>query len=187
MEMEAVINVPGLDSWDAARERFARILNTQLEIPDTVLRRAMVDSTFAHRLLVSRRNARFLEVLFNDPRNDRYVPVEPETAPAARERSNLGLLTKVTRSLAAWGAAGFSHVEGAAYERRMAACAACPHFTASPRKLVYRLARAAAQEKAVCSLCGCISRNKARMSTESCPGAHPTRPGLTRWGEPKRN
>jgi hypothetical protein len=83
-------------------------------------------------------------------------------------------------------------VDEATLQRRESACLACPHLSA-PRRLVQKLAglgSAAADRTGartgdrVCSECGCNVGKKMKLPTEACPVAHPTLPGLNRWGEP---
>ena len=83
----------------------------------------------------------------------------------------------VAKSLAAWGATGFTHVDEAAFSRRVSACRSCPHAKQAPETLAYRLAGAGKADPSMCGLCGCPIQRKARMSTESCPGEHPDKPG----------
>jgi hypothetical protein len=197
MRADDLTDAAEVSSWAEARERFAQIIGFKKEIPETVLRRAMFDSSFAHRLLVSRNSAEFLEVLINDPRNAAYAappaPIDAQPAPEISaepaengEPSNLALLSTAAKSLALWGATGFTHVKQEVYARRIAACQACPNLTAPPDKLAYRLAGGGKADRSICRLCGCFVRNKARMSTEACPAEHPDKPGYTRWDEVRK-
>ncbi|MBV9931265.1 MAG: hypothetical protein JO013_10010 [Alphaproteobacteria bacterium] len=178
---------PALSSWDEAQARFGDILGVGRPLPAAVLRRAMVDSTFAHRLLVSRNAPGFLNALLDDPANAKYAPPEsPAEVEEARDESGFALLGKAALSLARWGATGFTHADAETQERRLDACASCPNLRQPPSTLAYRLAGGSG-EKGVCGLCGCPVQRKARMSTEACPDRHPERPGYTRWGEPARS
>jgi hypothetical protein len=175
-------------SWAEARARFAQILGVQGELPEAVLRRAMVDQTFAYRLMISRNAPKFLAALINDPGNARYEP-PPQPGVTSDDASpdgasSFALLGKAARSLARWGAAGFSHVSDDTFKRRLEACSACPHLTHPPDRLAYRLVGANRAERSACGKCGCLVHTKARMSTEACPVEHPERTGFTRWNEP---
>jgi hypothetical protein len=178
-------------SWDEAQSDFADILGVDRELPPAVLRRAMLDSNFAHRLLVSRRAPGFLNALIEDPANARFSPPDfpmPDVpAGEAASASNVELLGRAARSLAKWAAAGFTHADEATRSRRLAACQACPHAVREPQQFAYRLAGGGSRDTGVCGLCGCPVARKARMSTEACPAADPEQPGLTRWGEPMRS
>jgi hypothetical protein len=179
-----------LADWGEAQARFAEMLGVDRPLPPGVLRRAMVDSRFAHRLLVSRHAPGFLTALIDDPANERFAPPEEAPADVAEEEeapaSNLALLGRAARSLALWGKAGFTHADEATQAHRLAACAACPHARRAPETLAYRLAGGSGSDKGICGLCGCPVARKARMSTESCPGEHPEKAGHTRWDEPVR-
>lgn len=179
---------PALSDWDEAQARFGDILGVGRPLPAAVLRRAMFDSTFAHRLLVSRNAPGFLNALLDDPANAKYAPPDvpaPEAPGEAPAASNLALLGRAARSLAKWGATGFTHADAETQSRRLEACGSCPHATQPPATLAYRLA-GGGKGQGVCGLCGCPLARKARMSTEACPGEHPDRPGYTRWGDPVR-
>jgi hypothetical protein len=169
--------------WNEIRARFAQIFAGSPEIPDAVIRRALVDSTFEHRLLVSRNAPKFLAALFKDPGNARYE-VAAAADPAGAPPSNLQLIGSAAKALAAWSATGFSRVEPDVLERRLAACQACPNLM-EPKRLLQQIAGAARSGASVCGLCGCPVRRKARLPSEACPAAHPTKPGVTRWDEPR--
>jgi hypothetical protein len=191
-------------NWHEAAGKFAEILGLDAALPEAVLRRAVVDSNFAHRLLVSRNAPRMLAALIADPANKRFgapderpeealqpalaplappgAPELPLSNPASNPVSNLALFGKATSALARWATTGFTHVDAAALERRLSACAACPHAQAAPDSLAYRAA--GARGAGVCGLCGCPIARKARMSSEACPGVHPDDTAMTRWGEP---
>ena len=179
---------PALSNWAEARERFADVLGVDWPLPESVLRRAMLDSNFAHRLLVSRHAPGFLAALIDDPANAKFAPPDalaPGGAEEAAPASSLALLGRAAKSLAKWGAAGFTHADEATQEKRLSACGSCPHARQPPATLAYRMA-GGGKDRGVCGLCGCPIARKARMSTESCPGEHPEKPGYTRWDEPVR-
>lgn len=193
--LEGADRAPGLDpaplapaSWAEAQARFGDILGVGRELPPAVLRRAMLDSNFAHRLLVSRRAPGFLNALIEDPANARFAPPDislPDAAAVeAAPASNMELLGRAARSLAQWAAAGFTHADEATQSRRLAACGSCPHAREAPLRFAYLLAGGGSRDAGVCGLCGCPVARKARMSTETCPGEHPEKPGYTRWDEP---
>lgn len=172
---------PALSGWNDACARFRAIFG--LDAPPAVIQRAIADAEFEYRLLVSKDNPKYLRALFADPANERYEP-PAGAAPAPARRSDVELIGRAAKALAAWGASGFTTVDAETYARRTAACEACPHLRAAENRLVYRLTGTDSKKRAVCDLCGCQVQRKARMATESCPGAHPEDPSLTRWGEP---
>lgn len=198
MSAASLAREPAPQGWSEATEQFAAILGVDTALPEAVLRRAVVDSTFAHRLLVSRNAPRMLAALIADPANRRFdrratehadasPPAQPDAeSPAASgvpgQPSSLALLGKATTALARWAATGFTHADAATLERRLSACSACPNLQAAPDSLAYRAT--GARGAGVCGLCGCPVERKARMSTENCPGAHPDNPAMTRWGDP---
>ena len=171
-------NIDGTESWDELRERFGKVLGLDSPVPAAVMRRAMADSIFAHRLLTSRNSRGFLDSLMRDPRNRAYDVAEPPT-----ELSNRELIGKAAKALVSWGKSGFSQVDQETYTRRIDACHGCPNLGEPGNQLVYKLRRKS-EDSRVCKLCGCVAARKARLPTESCPAAHPTEPGLSRWGEP---
>ncbi|MEP5622836.1 MAG: hypothetical protein ABJP82_09685, partial [Hyphomicrobiales bacterium] len=179
-----------LQDWGEARERFAEILGVRSDLPDGVLQRAMVDTNFAHRLMVSRNAPGFLKALIGDPENTKYASQSKAMEAVSVQEGNMSefssvaLLGRAAKSLAKWGATGFTHTSEPDYAHRLETCQSCPHSTAIPDKLVYRMAGVKREtNQRTCNLCGCPVQRKARMSTESCPGEHPDRPGFTRWGD----
>lgn len=180
----------GAAGWAEARQRFAQILGMTQELPAAVLHRAMMDSVFAHRLLVSRNAPNFLDALISDPNNAKFAPLPAEQSLPEEEQpassSTLTLLGRAAKSLAIWGATGFTHVDEEVFSRRLNACLSCPHLREAPQTLAYRLAGTGKDEPGACGLCGCPVQRKARMSTEACPGQHPGKPGYTRWDEPRK-
>jgi len=179
----------GVAGWAEARQRLAQILGVTRELPSAVLHRAMMDSVFAHRLLVSRNAPNFLDALINDPNNAKFAQLAAEETreqEQAAPSSTLALLGRAAKSLAIWGATGFTHVDEAVFSRRVSACVSCPHLQKAPETLAYRLAGATKGDPGACGLCGCPVQRKARMSTEACPGHHPDKPGYTRWDEPRK-
>lgn len=156
-------------------EEMAAILGVDEPVTEEVLHAAVSDSTYAHNLLVCRGNAEYLEYLLANP---------------PRIKSNgfdtLTLLRRATESLVTWARTGFSTVDEPTYRKRLEACSQCPklHTPPSNRKLLYRIAGVAANDRSVCTMCGCVVTVKARRLTDTCPALDPERPGLNRWGEP---
>ena len=183
--MSESLEIKGTEDWEELRAKFSKFLGLNKPVTTGVMRRAMVDSNFAHRLLISRNSQGFLEALMSDPKN-RLYELHEDAATEAPQRSNLKLVGSMTKSLLRWSKAGFTHVDEEIYQQRTSTCKACPHLVEAPNNLVYKIRLTRKEDTKVCNLCGCIAARKARLSTETCPGAHPTQPGINRWGEPLR-
>jgi hypothetical protein len=85
-----------------------------------------------------------------------------------------------------WATSGFGLVDKETYSRRWNACLECPHLTDSPNSKIYGIVNLLSNERRICSLCGCVAKQKARLVTESCPSISPFDMLLTRWSEPKK-
>jgi hypothetical protein len=165
--------------------RLGEALGLENPVPMAVLRRAIDDPGFAADLITCRNTPAFLAALFDDRRTRAYAP-----AAEAKPASTLALAAKAAAALTRWGRAGFSIVDEATLARRERACLACPNL-GEPRSLLQKLVPAGAADGRtgqhlggkICTLCGCIAGKKIRLPTEACPDAHPTRAGVTRWGE----
>lgn len=196
--MEELENV---ESWEEMRERFGRLLGMEGPAPASILRRALVDKKFSYYLMTCREHPGMLKVLLGDPRNKEYErqgegvekragrpekSVEAAAVPAAViERSNIALASQAAGALWRWGKSGFAQVDAATFERRFAACQACPHLVEPTEKLVYKLTLSRRSDRRVCNACGCVAARKAHLPTESCPVADPRDASLNRWGEPR--
>ncbi|SDA19779.1 hypothetical protein SAMN05216315_11240 [Nitrosospira sp. Nsp18] len=145
-------------------------------VSEAVLKAALADSTYANHLLVCRGAPQFLAHLLANP---------PEIA-ATESLSTTTLLVNAGESLARWVKTGFSTVSEDTYRNRLQLCSACPNLTAPPehQRTLYAIAGAAADERSVCSKCGCVASVKARRPSDTCPEPHPDRPGFNRWNEP---
>ncbi len=186
------------ESWDELRAQLGEQLDLAGPVPNAVLRRAMVDATFAHRLLVSRGSPAFLAALIEDPVNRRFETVdaasvqEPMAPPGdppnghaadAPAPGNPELARRAAAALMAWGKAGFTHVDADVYAARLAACEACPQLREPPDRLAYKVRARRNADMRLCGLCGCVVARKARMATETCPGVDPDDPSRNRWGQ----
>jgi hypothetical protein len=160
---------------------FGTFLGLDGPVSEDVFVGAMQDPVYARNLIISRSAPAFLKVLLDKP---------PQQKPAAgqAEKTNVELLAKAARSLWNWTRSGMETVSDETYRRRLDRCAVCPHHTTAPNRAIYNLGAAFmddTQERRICTLCGCVTANKARMATENCPSEDPHRPDFTRWGEPK--
>lgn len=172
--------------WDQARAAAADYVGLPVPLPAAALRRAMIDDRFCFVLLAFRGNLPRLGELVNHPDNRAYELRGDDEAPAPQPegRSTAGLVIEAGKALNRWASSGFRTVDEQTYERRSAACSACPELTEPPVKWVYKVALAKASDDRVCGACGCVASRKARLVTERCPRRDPGRPELSRWGEP---
>lgn len=155
---------------------------------------AIIDNpTYATELFTARGASVFRDHLLAHPQCRRQIRTGKTDATTAQkatvnELSNAALLAKAAHSFLVWGRGGFKTADDALFQQRMAACEACPHHTATPDKLAYKLAAALSgnANRKICGLCGCVTGKKARLRDERCPGPHPKRPGYSRWGDALR-
>ena len=179
------ISVMDQQLQDKCRE-FSEILGLNEPVSPEVLQAATEDETYAHNLLVCRKEPAFLNYLLANPPKLRS---SPELLP--QDKTNLELISKASQTLLKWAQTGFSVVDDETLERRENACLACPHLS-EPQKLVQKIipSKEINQKigqrtgKKVCNLCGCNVSKKIRLPSESCPDKHPTQAAMTRWREP---
>jgi hypothetical protein len=150
---------------------FARSLGLKAPVSLAVLQAAMQDESYAHNLRVSSRTPALLKMLLAKP---------PDVRAAGVRFTNAQLAGKALEAVGRWAKSGFSVVDAATLQRRREACDACPRRSPAPDQLAYKLTPGAGD---VCAMCGCRIDAKIRLPSESCPDRHPTREGLTRWGE----
>lgn len=153
-------------------------------VSEAVLLAALDNKTYAQRLLDNRFNAGPLYDLLNNP------PISLYSASSAAQ-TNAQLVAKAGKALLRWGFSGFATVSAEVMKTREDACLACPKLTVPARTLQKITASAAVGQKPgqrtgnkICSMCGCVIRNKIRLSTETCPQENPETPGMNLWGEP---
>ncbi|WP_460060531.1 hypothetical protein [Streptomyces sp. YKOK-I1] len=178
--------------WEQARAAAGEYVGLPSPLPAPALRRAMVEDTYCFVLLAFRGNQSQLRELVDHPDNRPYELPEDSAPGATTEvaatetanRSTAGLVVEAGKALNRWAAAGFRTVDPETYERRTAACAACPELTEPPVKWVYKVVMAKGSDDRVCGACGCVASRKARLVSEQCPRRDPAEPELTRWGEP---
>lgn len=85
--------------------------------------------------------------------------------------------------MAGWSRIGFTQVSAEVYERRGAACLACPNLVEPPPPR-YPLRSVPNEDLRVCKVCGAVASRMARLPTENCPAEEPGKKGLSLWGEP---
>lgn len=178
-------------SVDELRERMAEVLGLPHPVEERATLACVVYPDYARRLLAARGQPDMLEYLLTAaPKIDRQHPRFRPTAESAEQAdgarlSSARLVTEASKSLLRWAASGFTPVDEATYERRLAACRRCEHLRKPDDRLLYRIATAFDASKSVCGLCGCVVAKKARVPHEACPCAAPDDAGKTRWGEPR--
>ncbi len=164
------------NSIEQQRAEMGATLGLSEPVSEAVLKAALADATYAKNLLVCRGAPQFLQHLLANP-------------PAIVEKQNLStasLLLNAGESLARWAKTGFSTVSEETYNHRMQQCSGCPNLSLPPehQQTLYAIAGAAADQRSVCSKCGCVASVKARRPSDTCPDPHPDRPGFNRWNEP---
>jgi hypothetical protein len=179
-------------SWEEIRSGFGRFLGVDAPLTDAVIRRAMADDRFAHYLLITRGQPATMRMLLEDPSNAQYAGPDASSAsdPALVDvdptpqtsQGSVALIAKATGAFARWARQGFTRVEPEEFDRRYAACQACPHLTDPSDAAVYKIA-APRDDRRICGACGCFVVWKARRTSERCPAADPSRPDVNRWGQ----
>lgn len=165
-------------SLEHQRMEMAAILGLDEPVSEEVLLAAVADSTYAHNLLVSREEPIFLNQLLAHP-----PPTQPIKDPTAF--GTAVLVHRAAQSILRWAKTGFSTVSNRVYNKRLSACSQCPNHIMPPEQqlTIYKLAGAKANEKTVCSQCGCVTKVKAFRTNDTCPVKHPEIPGINRWDE----
>lgn len=171
----------------AMRLQLAGMLGLDEPVVAEVLERARSDDRYAGYLLRSRGHPELLDMLLaaaSGPAAGRSPP--SADAPPSAELSNAELLKKAGGAVLKWASGGFQRLDPTILERRLAACAACPHLREPPDRLLYKVALSPRSDQRVCGACGCTASRKASLPGEACPVEDPDRPGRTRWREPLR-
>ncbi|MEL7222195.1 MAG: hypothetical protein AAGJ93_12805 [Bacteroidota bacterium] len=178
--MNELLKVQPTDTKEQLCQRLSAYLGLNKPVPEAVLLRTLAEPIFAKRLLAARNNLRLLLPLLNDDINERFK----------LKSSNLELIRKATAAFIKWGKSGFTIVDQDTLRRRETACLDCPHTGLSERFLQKMVARQKVTGvpgkrlgASICKLCNCVLDKKIKLSTESCPDAHPELKGQTRWGE----
>lgn len=168
-----------LNNWNEIQIKFGEIINVKGTVPVSVINRAFADDRFAFYLVLTKDSPDLQKQLFEDSKNREFEEKKFEEI-----FSNKKILAKASGALFKWAKAGFTQVDDATFERRMAACKSCPHLKQPPAKTVYKISKLTGGDQSVCGLCSCVVSRKAKLPTESCPAIHPENSSLNRWGEP---
>lgn len=194
MLSESALRFDQLNSIEEGCDKLAQFLNLDEPVTRDVFFSMIEDSTYAANIIMTRHSRTFLDYLLRSPPR-RFVsgPDNSTAQPEVIERSNTQLLKKAAQSLLIWSGSGAQLVSDEVYQTRLSACAACPHYIEPPKKLLYKAAELLSKSMSnnmpnkVCNLCGCVTANKAKLATESCPDNHLHRPGYSRWNELQSN
>lgn len=187
------VDFSSLESIEEGCAKLGAYLGLAQPVDRDVFISAVEDPTYTNNLYLSRNDPVFLKHVLDRPTRRWLKQSTPENGAAptpleVHEHSNGNLLSRAAKSFVKWTRSGLSNVDDETYRRRLSACAACPHHVQPPEKIVYKVAGLLGKKnesKYICDLCGCFTASKARMEHESCPAAHPTEHGLTRWQEPR--
>lgn len=183
--MELPETIRDAESPAEAEARLGALLGLPGPAPAAATARARADPRFARALLGLRRLPDLRDRLLADPGNAAYDPAAPATAPRPAPPAAPALAAKAAGAVLKWGMAGFEHPAPWVIERRLAACAACPHRVPAPPTLVWRgISRATGKDARICALCHCLVNTKAAIASETCPDRDPADPARSRWGEP---
>lgn len=162
--------------------QLSEILGVEEVVSEKVLIAAIEDDNYARNLLTTRRAKPLLNQLLKNP---------PEIKRSGDiEISNAQLVGKAAKAILKWGQTGFSTVSMEVLKKREDACLACPNLS-SPKKSLQKLVTSEPEEEVIgkrasagtCALCGCGIAKKIKMTSEACPGEHPSKEGYTRWDE----
>jgi hypothetical protein len=168
------------DQFEQQRIELAAILGLDAPVAPEVLKKAVVDPDYAYDLLVSRRSPEMLAlVLRKASKPNKKAKDEPEL-------STIDLVKSAAKSLAVWAQTGFSTVDDDQYRQRLQACSECEHLRAVPteKSMLYRLTGIRIDEDAICGMCGCPVKLKARRTSENCPQPQLDQSGFSKWNEP---
>ena len=155
--------------------QFGEILGLGEPVAESVLAAAIENPTYATNLLVCRGRPDLLTKLLSKPPRRRE----------AAEMTSGELMRKGVEALWRWGRTGFSVVEDAALQRRLAACETCPNLSSPPadKKLLYVLA-GSLEASSRCAGAAAASSPARRASRAIRPDPHPELAGVSRWSEP---
>ncbi|CAO3408062.1 hypothetical protein [Azospirillum largimobile] len=166
----------GIEDRQSLGKQLAAALEWPTELPEEIVHRAANDRFFLHQLIGNRRSPEILATLIGPPDQ----PPRPwRTPPSSPE-----MMLRASAALLRWARAGFGTVDRETFERRQAACRACPNLTAPGDRIVHKLFPAG-KDGRVCDLCGCAVERKAQLPTEDCPAPDPLDQSRTRWGDPR--
>lgn len=180
------ISIDTINSVEEGCEKLSQFLSLDQPVSRDVFISTVEDPTYAGNLIMTRGAPAFFHQVLSHPTRT-WKKSGSASDETSIERANLELLSKAAKSLWTWSRSGMVKVDDETYTRRLKACGACPHYIDPPIKLAYQVVSLFSKNNTnhkICNLCGCVTHNKARMATESCPDKHPDHQGYTRWMEP---
>ncbi len=165
-------------SLNAYAEALSAELGLAEPLPLPAAAAAQADPRYRRFLLRAKGSTVLLADLIRSAPSVGAKPERSATPSTAR------LAADALSSMLTWSKQGFRPLPKAAVDRRLAACGACPHLSAAPDRLDYRLATLGVADSRICTLCGCPTERKAGLPHERCPSPALTDSTLSRWGEP---
>ena len=119
--MQEIQELSEINSLDIACERFGDILGLDRPTTEKVLLAALENEEYANNLLISRRDAKYLAKLLQNPPD---LTIEGKKK-IEQGPSNLQLLKNVTKAMAKWSITGFSTVDKNTEQKRLVSCEGC--------------------------------------------------------------
>lgn len=179
-------DIPG-DTLKEKCAAFACLLGLSEPVSEKVMVGAVDDPSYARNLLANRNSPGVLNDLLANPPSRMYERLQKNNSGF----SNSVLIAKAGKALLKWGASGFQTVSAFQLEIRENACVACPNLQ-EPESVLQKITASSRTGTAVgfrtgnkvCGICGCVVKNKMRLTTDTCPQEDPNAPGFNRWGEP---
>lgn len=174
-------------SFDDQCRKFGELLELGKPVTAQVLISAIHDDNYARDLIANKRRPFYLNKLLNNP------PDVESKHKAEHHHSSGELIASAAKALIKWGKSGFMKVDEHTLEIRENACLSCPNMV-DPEMFIQKLIPSKSISNKIgertgdhiCDLCGCHISRKIQLITESCPGRHPTKEGVTRWNEPAK-
>lgn len=166
----------GIETPASLSKMLAAALEWPTELPEEIVHRAANDRFFLHQLIGNRQSPEVIAALIG--------PAADSSRPWRTPPSSPEMMLRASKALLRWARAGFGTVDRETFERRQAACRACPNLTAPGDRIVHKLFPGRTDNR-VCDLCGCAIERKAQLPTEDCPAPDPRNPSLTRWADPR--
>lgn len=179
-------DIPG-DTLKEKCAAFACLLGLAEPVSEKVMVGAVDDPSYARSLLENRNSPGVLKQLLENPPSRMFERIQKNNSGF----SNSVLIAKAGKALLKWGASGFQTVSAFQLEVRENACLACPNLK-EPETVLQKITASSRTGSAigyrtgnkVCGLCGCVVKNKMRLTTDTCPQEDPNVSGFNRWGEP---
>lgn len=151
-----------------------------IEIPESVLERAIHDPLYLHHLLLVKDSRSLLEKLIHE------VAEPPSTTSTGIRQPNIKEIANATQSILSAAAIPSLRTSDNELKLRLDACYSCSNKVSAPNQGFYKVSKIVMGSD-ICRLCGCHIETKARLLRERCPAPDETNPGFNRWGQPIPN